>query len=817
MNPRIRALLSVVFAIGLVYVFNRPLGPIPSLGQFFSPFTGFWQNAEKPIPELATSLKIDGLKGEVTVLYDDNKVPHIFAENDEDLYFAQGYILAKDRLWQMDFYSRVAAGRLSEAMGPLAIDFDKHNRRLMLVEGAKKLEKSFLSNPTSKMVAEAYSAGVNAYIAQLTYKDYAIEYKILGYAPEKWSPLKTALVEQVMRRDMNGRSDDYRMSNVLAKYGKDIVNDLFPDNLVEDSPIIPAGTKWNFTPLAVPKIPELMKTTLAASLNIEAENPGIGSNNWAVHGSRTATGLPLLANDPHLGLSLPSIWYQMQLSSPTVNVYGVCVPGWPGIGIGFNKDVAWGMTNVGSDVFDVYQIKFKDKTQKEYWYNGAWKPTTQVIEEFHVKGLPETVKDTIFYTHHGAVMYNEGQKQFDKNIPYGHAITWSGTMVGNSLLSLYKGNRCKNYEEYKEFLKYFEAPAFNVVFASNQNDISITSQGKYPLKYKEQGKFIMDGSNPANDWKDYIPVDQTPTVKNPVRGFVSSANQSPTDKTYPYYLGWKFAPSERGMRINERLTKMEKATVDSLRLLQTDNFNIEARRILPDLLKIIDADPSTKANPAYQIIAKWNLKNDANEMGATIFERWIKELKAAIWDDEFSMKDEKSPMSQPTRDRTWEMVKKQPTAKWFDNINTKDKVESLNDVVTQSFKNTIDSLTVKHGPINPATWAWGKAKSTDIKHLVPLFKSFSRMDVENGGGANIINATTEAGHGPSWRMVVQLDKTWPKAYGLYPGGQSGNPGSSFYDNMIDKWAKGELNELVFLKSKDEKSTKIVSTLKISKK
>ncbi len=354
------------------------------------------------------------------------------------------------------------------------------------------------------------------------------------------------------------------------------------------------------------------------------------------------------------------------------------------------------------------------------------------------------------------------------------------------------------------------------MFASNQNDIAITSAGHFPLKWKEQGKFTLDGSNPEHDWRAWIPVEQTPHVKNPVRGFVSSANQFPADPSYPYYLGWKFAPGERGIRINERLSKMEKATVDSLRLMQNDNFNIEARRILPDLLKILEQDASAKANPAYPILAKWNMKNDPNEVGATIFERFVKELRLAIWEDEFPTKDEKAPMSQPTRDRTWAMLQKQPTAKWFDDIRTKDKVETANDIVTNTFKATIDSLTAKHGPLSTVTWAWGTAKSTDIKHLVPLFKSFSRMDVVNGGGGNIINATTEAGHGPSWRMVVQLDKTWPKAYGLYPGGQSGNPGSHLYDNMIDKWAKGELNELVFLKSKNETHPKITSTVKLKR-
>lgn len=813
----LRAALSLLFAGGLTFMLNRPLGPVPALGPFFSPFTGFWQNAEKPVNTPPSDIKLQGLKGEVTVQYDDNHVPHIFADNDEDLYFAQGYVLAKDRLWQMDFYSRVAAGRLSEALGPLALEFDQYNRRLQLPEGAEKVLEVCLKDPISKMITESYAAGVNAYISQLTYKDLAIEYKLLGYQPEPWTPLKTALVEQVMKKDMNGRSDDYRMSNMLAKYGKEVMDDLFPNYPSEESPVIPSGTKWDFKPLAVPKIPELMQATLAAHLNLESENPGIGSNNWAVHGSRTATGLPILANDPHLGLTLPSIWYQVQLVSPTVNVYGVCVPGWPGVGIGFNKDAAWGITNVGSDVFDLYQIKFKDKTQKEYWYNNGWKPTIVKVETYAVKGLPEAVKDTVYYTHHGAVLYNEGKKSFSKEIPVGHAARWSGLFTGNSLLALYHGNRAKNYDEYRVFLSNLEAPGFNVVFANNQNEIGITAQGKYPLKWKGQGKYIMDGSNPANDWQGWVPNDQNPNVRNPPRGFVSSANQFSADQTYPYYLGWKFAPPYRGLRINERLANMQKATADSLRLMQNDNFNLEARQNLPDWLKILETDATVKANPAYLVLAKWNLKNDPDQVGATIFERWTRELRTAIWEDEFNTLDEKgTPMMYPTRDRTYQMIKNQPTAKWFDNVKTTNKAETLNDVVVGSFKATLDSLTLKHGPINPETWAWGKAKSTDIKHLVSALKPFSRMDVPNGGGANIVNATTEDGKGPSWRMVVQLDKTWPKAYGLYPGGQSGSPGSPFYDNMIDKWAKGELNELVFLKSKDEKHPKIISTTKIVK-
>ncbi len=816
----VKFIISLIAAAGLTYLLNRPLGAIPALGRLFSPFEGFWQNGESKLALPPADLKLDGVKEEVNISFDDNRVPHVFAKNDHDVYFAQGYLVARDRLWQMEFYTLAAAGRLSEVVGERALELDRYSRRMGMAEAAKKIYESGKKNTLMNDVLQAYSDGVNAYMKDLKYKDLPVEYKIIGYQPEAWSPYKTVLMMMNMRNVLNGGSDDFRMTNALSKYGIDVVKDLFPSYPSDESPIIPVGTKHNFTPVPVPAVPAQISKPLtqmeSVAFNIDSPKPEIGSNNWAVGGSKSATGLPILENDPHLQLTLPSIWYQMQLSTPTMNVYGACLPGAPGVTIGFNKDIAWGVTNVGSDVMDFYEIKFKDKTQKEYWYNGAWKPTTMRVEEFVIKGKPEVLKDTVYSTHHGPIVYNvASEKNFNKNTPVGHAMRWVAHEEGADLLTFYYLNRAKNYDDYRKALTYYVAPAQNFIFASNQNDIAITPNGKLPLKWKEQGKFILDGSNPAHDWQGWIPVEQNPTVKNPPRGFVSSANQFSADPTYPYYLGWKFAPSERAVRINERLAKMEKATVDSLRLMQDDNFNVDARRILPELMKIANADSSNSKNPAYQVLAKWNMKNDANEMGATIFERWIKELRYAIWEDDFDTKNIVTPMSYPSRDRTWNMIMKQPTAKWFDNLTTKDKQETLQDVVKGSFKAAIDSLTLKLGPMTPATWAWTQVKSTDINHLGRL-PGFGRQDIPNGGGATIVNATTEL-HGPSWRMIVQLDKGWPKAYGLYPGGQSGNPASSFYDNMIDKWAKGELNELLFMKTKDEKSSRISGTIKISKK
>jgi penicillin amidase len=503
----------------------------------------------------------------------------------------------------------------------------------------------------------------------------------------------------------------------------------------------------------------------------------------------------------------------MQLSCPTVNVYGVALPGCPGIVIGYNKDIAWGVTNVGSDVMDFYKIRFNNAEKTHYMYNNKWTPTTKYTEEFRLKS-GKIIKDTLIYTHHGPVVYNESKEtNFNKNAPAGHAMRWIALETsGSDLMIFYYLNRAKNYDDYRKALTFYTAPAQNFIFASNQNDIAITPNGKLPLKWKEQGKYILDGSMPEHDWQGWIPAEQNPTVKNPPRGFVSSANQFSTDPTYPYYLGWKFAAPNRAVRINERLAAMKNANADSLRSILNDNYNVAARRILPTLLPILETSKDASIAPAREIMKKWDLMNNPDAVGATIYERWVKELENWIWEDEFPVGQF---MLHPTEDRTFEMIKKQSTAKWFDNKNTKDKLETINDIVLGSFKATIDSLTLHNGPMTPETWAWAKIKNTSIAHLGKI-PGFSRTGIMNGGGRGIVNATSET-HGPSWRMVIELDKEWPRGYGLYPGGQSGNVGSKYYDNMVDKWAAGKLDTLVFMKNKDEKSPKLTRTMTIKPK
>jgi Protein related to penicillin acylase len=794
-------------ALALIYVFDRSWALVPPLGRVFNPFGGFWTNGISRLPADG-ELVLPGLRDEVVVHYDDNAVPHIFAQNDDDLYFAQGYVIARDRLWQMEFYALVAAGRLTEVVGAAALDYDRFNRRIGMARTAAAITDKLKNDPTADRILRAYAAGVNAYIEQLDYADLPVEYKLLNYRPEPWSPYKSILMLMNMRYTLNGGSNDPRLTNVLAKYGPEVVADLFPAYPAVESPIVPAGTEWPFKAEVPPAVPDtvavLPDNGLLAS-RIPAPRPEIGSNNWAIGGSRSATGLPILANDPHLQLTLPSIWYQMQLCSPDVNVYGVALPGTPAIIIGFNKDVAWGVTNVGSDIMDFYRIRFRDKALDAYWHGDQWKPTTAHVETFKVKGGTE-VRDTLYYTHHGPIVYHKAERAARaRGIPVGYAMRWVANETdGADVLTFYYLNRAKNYEDYRKALSHFTAPAQNFVFSSNGGDIAITSNGKLPLKWKGQGRFLLDGASPAHDWQGWIPKEQNPAVKNPERGYVSSANQFPADTTYPYYLDWKFAHSSRALRINERLDAMKNATADSLRMLQNDEYNVDARRILPHLLPALAADDSIRRSAEFDAIDRWDHRNTADAVGATVFERWQSELLAAIWSDEFTQ-DER--MLYPSLDRTYALIENEPEARWFDKVHTEDTVETRDDIIRESFRATIAKLKERYGEMSPRTWAWGKVKGTRIMHLVPNFTSFGRRHITNGGGNGVVNATS-ATHGPSWRMVVQLDKEWPVAYGLYPGGQSGNPGSKYYDNMIDRWAKGELDTLLFMKSAHDSSARL---------
>jgi len=811
----IKALLALAASLALTWALNTKHGDVPPFGKLLSPYRGFWRNAEPADGgEAQQILALPGLQQPVTVRFDDHRVPHVFAQNDHDLYFAQGYLTARDRLWQMEFQTHVAAGRLAEIVGPARLETDRFFRRMGLPFGAANSLKVMMADPTTRTVLESYSAGVNAYIGQLTPATLPFEYKLLDYQPEPWQPLKCALLLKFMAWDLSGRSDDLRMSNILGKYGAAVVKDLFPDYPTREDPIVPVGTPLDFKPLATPPVPASFQAAYAANALKTEPDAELGSNNFAVNGVKSASGYPLLANDPHLQLNLPSIWYQVQLHAPGVNVYGVTIPGAPTVIIGFNESVAWGVTNVAADVLDWYQLKFKDGSKREYWHDGRWKPVRRVVERIKVRGQPDRL-DTILYSHHGPIVYDKAEKPFHPQTAVGHAMRWTAHDGANEVLSFYRLNRARAYPDYTAALATYGSPAQNFIFASSERDIAIWPNGRFPLKWRDQGKFILDGTDPAYDWQGWIPAAHNPHVKNPARGFVSSANQFSTGPDYPYYLHWTFASYERGHRINQRLEQMTHVTPDSLRLLQNDNLNLNAQLMLPRLLALAEKGAGAPAadSPEGRALAElrhWDYNYAAHAIGPSIFDLWYNELVKRIWDDEFSLKATGLEMRYPARDRTNNLILREDSSRWVDDRRTPRHRETLPELARLSLQYATDSLTRKFGPFS-SKWQWANQKSTDILHLLQL-KGFGHMDIDCGGGAGIVNATSER-NGPSWRMVVALGPE-VKAYGVYPGGQSGNPGSPYYDELLETWRTGQLHELVFLRSAEESHPRVPTRLQL---
>lgn len=797
----LKCLASLTATTLVIFILNIKFGSAPPLGEFFDPFHGFWQNAETG-PRVSENLVLPGLKARVRVLFDDRQVPHIFAENDADLYYTQGYITARDRLWQMEFQTHAAAGRLSEIVGERALEYDRYQRQIGMVYGAKNTLELLKKDPEIFAVIQSYAAGVNAFIKTLAPKDYPVEYKILDYAPEQWTPFKNVLLQKMMAWDLSARSNDFRMTNNLARFGSEIVADLFPDYPGTMDPIIPKRTPWKFTPLTAQQPGSDFKATVTSNIPPFEPDPNNGSNNWVVSGEKTRSGYPILANDPHLALKLPSVWYEVQLISPNVNVYGVSLPGAAEVIVGFNENVAWGVTNGGTDVMDWYEIKFKDSNKNEYWYDGKWQSTTKIVEEIKIRDK-EAILESVIYTHHGPVaLFNRDVKS--EQMPT-HALRWLGHDAGNEARAFHALNRAANYDDYVEASSFYDCPAQNFVFADS-SDIAIRHNGKFPLKWQGQGKFVSDGSEPLYNWQGWVPRGQSPASKNPGRSFLSSANQIPADKTYPYYLGSHFAPFYRGTRINEWLESSDRLMPDDFRVLQIDTKNLHAESALPFLLKFIENAPlSEEETGVHRILADWDYFNDADKIAPSMFKEWWGILFKAIWDDEF--KPDEFAVKLPSRPRTVQLMLESRDAKWFDNIETPE-VETLAGLVVSSYKNAVAKLYDKFGKPD-SSWEWANYKGTEVAHLAKL-PGFSSGKLPVGGDRRIVMATGKT-HGPSWRMVVSLEPQ-VKAWGIYPGGQSGNPGSLHYDDFMDDWVEGELAELLFLKPGDGPNNRLVSEL-----
>jgi penicillin G amidase len=815
--------LSLLTTIGLIFALNKKWGSAPPIGKFLSPQHGFWKNAESTDAFTNKDLKFDNLKGKATVFMDKRLVPHIFAEQEEDAFFIQGYLHAKYRLWQMEFQTHAAGGRLTEIVGEKALPVDRKFRRLGLTYAAEKAVEEVNKDSLTKMAVDNYTKGVNAYISQLKEADYPFEYKLLDYKPEAWTNLKTALLLKYMSFDLAGYEDDFEKANTKKILDKVLYETIYQYGNDSLSPIVPMSMNVSKASLNL-KIPKNVDSVYynfnSVSTDIKDANKpdkSNGSNNWAVSGKKTQSGKPILCNDPHLGLNLPSLWYEMQIHTPTYNSYGATFPGAPSIVIGFNDSCSFGFTNGMRDVRDYYEIKFKDESRNEYWFNNQWQQSTIKYETFKIKGGKDFIDTVAYVKEFGPVMYDAsfrgtGIEKGKETRADGknYAVRWLAHDPSNELRTFLLLDRSKNFSDYENAISTYVCPAQNMVFACNNGDIAIKQQGLFPAKWYRQGDFPMPGFDSSYAWQGMIPAADNYMVKNPERGFVSSANQYPYDtKNYPYYLGGNY-PFSRGYTINQNLSKMTGITPIDMQNLQNDNFNVVAKMLLPILLKNTNTDKLTaEAKSFYDDVSKWNYRGDSKEIGETIFFEWNNALEEAIWKDELSQTNN---YVWPQEETLLDALRRDTSMKFIDNITTNEK-ETLRDVVTASLNKVAPTLTQQKKEYK---LEWSKYKGTMIKHLIDLNKDMplSRFNLPIGGGNHMINATKET-HGPSWKMIVHMtDKV--EAYGVYPGGQSGNPGSQYYDNFIDTWASGKYYKLWLMQESEKQSPEVLFTLNFSK-
>ena len=799
-------LLSLVFTCGLVYVLNTRIGPAPAFGKFLSPQHGFWQNAEPSLENFSSEFNLPQLKSDVQVYFDDRLVPHINAQTDADAYFVQGFIHAKFRLWQMEFSTHAAAGRLSEVVGEKAINFDREQRRIGMVYAAENMLKEMEANEFTKLAVDQYTAGINSYIAQLSESELPIEYKLLGYQPEKWSNLKTALFIKQMTKTLAYTADDLANTALKNIFSDDQMQILFPETQDSLSPIIPSATSFEkpaFEPLAPANADSVYlqkRDSTMMMAYLEQPSKDNGSNNWAVSGSKTKSGAPILCNDPHLDLTLPAIWYEIQMTTNTMNAYGVSFPGIPGVVIGFNDSIAFGFTNAGRDVRDFYEISFKDADKKEYWFNKDWKKAEQRIEEIKIKGKP-SMFDTVAYTVFGPVTYDAS---FTNPLTGGKAIAtrWMAHFPSNELLMWYYLDRAKNYDDYYAALQNFTVPSQNMVFASKHGDIALRQQGHFPLRWNRQGVYVMPGTDSSYLWQGTIPLTATPASYNPERGFVSSANQRPVDSTYPYYIPGGY-DVYRGLEINRKLSSMNNITPQDMMRLQGDNFNPFAEVMVKLMKKYTDVTKLNAQEKQYfDLLINWNLMNDVQSKAATVFQLWYDKLKTKVWKDEFAQKDSNIYLM-PNDYTLADAITKDSAFSFIDDINTPQK-ETVYDVFTSSFKEAATDMTKAE---KENKLEWGVYKNTTVYHILrTAMMPFAKSGLMIGGGKHIVNATQHS-HGPSWRMIVHLTNE-TEAYVVYPGGQSGNPGSKYYSNFIDSWAKGQYYRAWVMKKGDTENPKI---------
>jgi penicillin amidase len=786
----------------------RRMWLLPPLGPLLDPVRGVWAVGLQPdVPEGPVTIPTTGET--IEVVFDRRGVPHIYATSVEDAARALGYLHAFHRLFQMELQTRATAGRLTEWLGARALEPDREQRRLGLAWAAERELAVLDSTSEFGRVLLAYAAGVNARIAHLELRDLPFEYRLLGAKPMAWDALHTFLFIERMAYTLSYLTPEFEYERLTERFGRAVADALVPANAPIQEPIVPSRRAMPaLDAVELPAIPAGTTGTLGAGGvaaagqgGSAAEAPVVrrsaelreASNNWVVRGSRTATGYPLLAGDPHLDLTLPSTWYEAHLVVPgRLDVYGVTFPGAPVVAIGFNRDVAWSFTNTGADVVDFYEETLDDSTRPStYLMDGVWHPLASRIEEYRNPDGELVATDTLYFTHRGPVLRRDGRAL---------SMRWTALEGQDAVSALWDIADARSADEWVDAMRRFRAPIQNGVVADRAGDIAVLSSGRYPLRPGDgDGRRIRDGTTAASDWQGELPPEGIPYARNPPQGYLASANQQPVDPRMDHvYLGADWPSPWRAMRINELLRADSAVTPDAMRRYQTDPGSARADWLVPAFVDATQRERAAgrvgdHAVRAAALLAEWDRRYTKDNERAVLFEEAVRALLPAVW-DELQTADGEPAFGFPSEHLLVALLG-MPDHPWWDRRETTDVIETRDAVLAAALTDGYRTTRERYGEPETGRWRWDGIRHANIWHPLGVAR-LSALDVPVQGGPGTLNPSSGSGtHGASWRMVVSLSPDLA-AWGVYPGGQSGNPLSKWYRDRVARWSAGELDSLL---------------------
>ena len=740
------------------------------------------------LPQTTGETRVAGLAGPVEVMRDRYGIPHIFAASNEDAFFALGYVHAQDRLWQMEMGRRIAAGRVSEIVGPAGLETDRFLRTLG-VRRAAEANLRALDAETRKLL-DAYAAGVNAFLASGPVLP--VEFWLTGARPEPWTPVDSVAWVKMMAWDLGG---NWRSELLRMRLAKTLplarIHEFLPPYPGEQAPVI-ADLK---------ELYGTMERDAIRLAEFAPDNEGLGSNNWVVSGERSTSGKPLLANDPHLGLTAPPVWYFAHLNAPGINVIGATLPGVPGVILGRNERIAWGFTNTGPDVQDLY-IEKLDAAGGYLAPEGA-RPFQVIEETIKVKGAePEKLRVRI--SRHGPVI-SDVTRSAQEESPRGHVIAFAWTALAEDDRTMRASLQFARAREWDGFLaaaRDFQSPQQNMVYADVDGNIGFVAAGRVPLR--KAGNNLM-GMAPAPgwlakyDWTGYIPFEQLPRSFNPASGAVVTANHRITPPGYEHFISSEWQPPYRADRIQQLLDATPKHDVPSFARIQADVVSLAMRELLPKLLAT--RPRSEEARKALELLRKWDGAMELDRAEPLIAWAWWRELSRAIYADELGNAFQQNWLSRAVF--TANVLSGDPeSARWCDDVRTQ-AVETCEEQLAQSLDAALADLARRYGS-DPSRWRWGEAHAARHEHRPfgrqPLLAKLFDIRVPSPGDAYSVNVgrsnlNDEAEpfanrHAASLRAIYDLSNLENSLY-IHSGGQSGNILSEHYKAFTEAWAKNE--------------------------